>query len=477
MTRSDIYIHSLYITCIVMTALNTSFEHVLHNLQERTRILNDAHPLIHDLLFSISKKTFTCDSFSRSLGVLLKNLESTYNDYHRTIERFEIGTISHISDYYSIIEQNSDQFDSKFLHIYSGHKEHYSPICTTNSKTTFSLAELVEIFVEHCYEFKKFKYHTDSSHLCRAREKTWTIYQRLSNYIASESIYDKSDCIIHQIDCIITSITTSSKQHIHKSLTDSELKTLNKIRSIIQQFNNIKLDFKLTEENMDICECGHSMSIISGSSEMVCGSCGYSYELKGTVFSDDQFYAQEGIRYKAAGYEPSKHCKSWLERIQARETNTITDTQIKKIETCIKRDGITNKKKITIEQLRRYLKDIGLTELNEHVALIKKMITGINPPQLTYSEIQDITNSFSKVVKAYNMIRPSNKSNIMFYPYCIFKLIEIHVSDYQKRKNLLSFIHLQGTQTLVQNDQIWASICSNISGLHYRPTDRYEYSS
>jgi hypothetical protein len=33
-----------------------------------------------------------------------------------------------------------------------------------------------------------------------------------------------------------------------------------------------------------------------------------------------------------------------------------------------------NKKKIMIEQLRQYLKDTGLTELNEYVALIKRLI-------------------------------------------------------------------------------------------------------
>jgi hypothetical protein len=164
-----------------------------------------------------------------------------------------------------------------------------------------------------------------------------------------------------------------------------------------------------------------------------------------------------------------------LERIQAKETNTITDSQLEKIEACIKRDGITNKRRINIDQLRRYLKDIGLTELNEHVALIKKLITGITPPQLTYAETQDITNSFSKAVKAYNLIRPSNKSNMIFYPYLLRKLIEMHVDTFSKRKDLLSFIHLQGTQTLIQNDKIWSDICNVTPGFNYQPTDRYQY--
>ncbi|KAG3101906.1 hypothetical protein PI124_g16378 [Phytophthora idaei] len=103
------------------------------------------------------------------------------------------------------------------------------------------------------------------------------------------------------------------------------------------------------------------------------------------------------------------------------------------------------------------------------------VITGIVPPQLTYAETQNITSSFSKAVKAYNTIRPVHKSNMVFYPYVLTKLIEQHVKDYGKRKSLLSFIHLQGPQTLVQNDQIWQKICDATPGLVYRPTDRYEY--
>lgn len=324
----------------------------------------------------------------------------------------------------------------------------------------------------------------------RSREQTWAIYQKLSNYNATESVYDLSDLFMHEFEGLISNIRNISTTEYNPIQTNEikrklksnklyisidEFEMLNKLRSLVQQFNNIKLDFKPSEEMLDYCECGNVMQVMSESSELVCDSCGYLYELKGTVFSDCQFYSQESIRYKHAGYEPSKHVKSWLERIQARETNTISDQQLMKIEACIKRDGIANKKRLSIEQLRRYLKDTGLTELNEHVALIKKLITGIAPPQLIYSETQDITNSFAKAVKAYNIIRPSNKSNLLYYPFITYKLIEMHVSDRNKRKNLLSFIHLQGTQTLIQNDTIWAQICDITQGFTYRPTDRYEY--
>lgn len=452
-----------------MTTANTSFEHVLHNLQERDYILTSIKKEL-DVLFEKVQSNNNSPITPKIIKNISDCLNALYEKYKHNIDRFNIGIISFVSDYYSIIDRHTDQFHPRYIHNYSGHRGHYTPILATESTSKqFNPSELVDIFIDHCYDLKKFKFHTDISHLRRSREQTWLVYQRLSNYIASENIYDLSDLLMHEFSSVVNSLDSiDGSKNSHKS-------EIHKLKSLIQKFQNIKLDFKPTEEMLDYCECGNVMQIISSSSEMVCSHCGYLYELKGTVFDDNQFYAQDGTRYKHAGYEPSKHCKCWLERIQAKETNTILSSQISKIEACIKRDGITNKKRLTIEQIRKYLKDTGLTELNEHVALIKKLITGIAPPQLTYAETQDITNSFSKAVKAYNIIRPSCKSNILFYPFIIWKLIEMHVSDFIKRKALLSFIHLQGPQTLVSNDQIWQRICSVIPGFKYRPTDRYEY--
>lgn len=469
-----------------MSTTNTSFEHVLHNLQERDRIIDDIKVMINQLLVGIKSHTNCKVSFTYAVDGIINRVDGLYNNYKQIIERFNIGIIAFISDYYSIVDQHSDQFHSRYLHTYSANRSHYNPIISIKGSTKFDIEELVNIFKEHCYDFKRFKFHTDSSHLRRTRERTWIIYQRLSNYIASENVYDLSDAIMYEFDAIIVGVGNLMDIDTIKSATRKTKKTklkldedvvdvFNKLKYMIQNFRNIKLEFKPTEEMLDYCECGNIMQVMAGSSEMLCEHCGYIYELKGTVFDDIQFYSQDGTRYKHAGYEPSKHCKCWLERIQARETNTITEIQLHKIETCIKRDGITNKKRITIEQLRRYLKDSGLTELNEHVALIKRLITGIIPPQLSYAETQDITNSFSKAVKAYNIIRPSNKSNFIFYPFVTWKLIEQHVADFNKRKILLSFIHLQGNQTLIQNDQIWLQICKITPGFVYKPTDRYEY--
>lgn len=433
---------------------NTSFEHIVHNIQDRELVVEKLHKLVNEWIKPLN---------NYSLNSFLSHVDTNFEQFKLAMVQLNLRMISCISDYYSIMDEHTDQFHPKYLSMYASHKNHYNVI--NQDESMFDVKELIDIFIEHCYEFKKFKLHTEIGQLRRAREQSHFIYNKLSTMIASENIYELSDGIIKDL--------ASVAQKVHLLVNDSA--TYDTIQELVAKYENMKLEIIVKEEVFDYCECGHVMEIMSSSSEMVCDECGFITKLIGTVFDDSQFFNQDGGRYKSAGYEPSKHCKCWLERIQAKETNTITQQQIDKIEACIKRDRITNKRRITISQLRRYLKDAGLTELNEHVALIKKIITGIVPPQLTFAETQDITNSFSKAVKAYNVVRPPTKSNCLFYPYLIRKLIEMHIKDYNKQKDLLSFIHLQGSQTLIQNDKIWRDICDVTPSFKYQPTDRYAY--
>lgn len=442
---------------------NTSFEHVLNNLHDQTRIIDDCMRTLDDCTAAIEGANPALAEAVR-LSVA-RQAAPVYKEFQRTIEQFNIGIIPFVADYYNIIDRHEDQFSAHYLHNYAAHRGHYTPVLNASSSPTFNIAELADIFDDGCYEYKTFKMPNSSAYSRGSRRQTWAIYNRLSNYIATEHIYDQASLVMYEFGHIIDSIGADLP----------DLPELGRARKLQQQFENIKLDFRPDDEMPDYCECGCIMQVMPDSSELKCNNCGFLYELKGTVFNDSQLYSQESIRYKHAGYEPSKHVKSWLERIQARETNTITDDQIAKIEACIRRDGITNKKKLTVEQIRQYLKDCGLTDLNEHVALIKKIITGVAPPQLTYSEMQDITTSFAKAVKAYNIIRPPSKSNLLYYPFLTRKLIEMHVADRVKRSALISFIHLQGTQTLVQNDNMWERICAITQGFEYQPTDPYLY--
>lgn len=240
-------------------------------------------------------------------------------------------------------------------------------------------------------------------------------------------------------------------------------------------YNNSTVQKTIREVSYEVCGCGSSMTIDANSSMLICTDCGLSKELYGTVFEDDQFYYQEGQRTKHGTYDPSKHCRFWVERIQARETTEIPELIINSVKTCIIRDKIKNKNQVTCTLVRKYLRQTRNSKYNEHVPLIRKIITGITPPQLTDYEMQLIHIYFDKVIHIFDEIKPPQKTNCPYHPYFIYKIIEQIMStdrDRLRKSKILSCIHLQSRSTLVTNDSLWYLIGSHIPEFKYLPTDR-----
>ncbi len=250
---------------------------------------------------------------------------------------------------------------------------------------------------------------------------------------------------------------------------------INDIKLLFSKYSNSTVVHTLPIISYSRCEdCDRDMKLIPLSSEMVCVSCGKTEILSGTVFEYEQLYYQEGQRTKHGSYDPSKHCKFWIERIQARESKAIPDSIINAIKACIRRNNVKNIDDITCEEIRKYLRQTKNTSYNEHVPLIRKIITGVTPPQLSDREVQLIILIFSKAIKIYDEIKPTDKTNVMYHPYLIYKIIEhiLKVPNMRRRKNaILSCIHLQSRETLIENDNIWKKVCRSID-IEYISTDR-----
>lgn len=247
------------------------------------------------------------------------------------------------------------------------------------------------------------------------------------------------------------------------------------IFDLIKQYENSSVSKSIKEVSYESCEkCGKKMTIVSNTSELVCEMCGITQALSGTVFEDDQFYYQEGQRTKHGNYDPTKHCRIWVERIQARETTDIPPSVLDKLKKCIARDRIRDIKRISCAQIRKHLQQTRNSKYNEHIPLIRKLLTGIVPPQLTDHELQLVNIYFDKVIRIFDEVKPAGKTNCPYHPYFIYKIIEqiLKPKDSERKKEILSCIHLQSFQTLCANDVIWAPICARIPEFTYVPTDR-----
>lgn len=184
-------------------------------------------------------------------------------------------------------------------------------------------------------------------------------------------------------------------------------------------------------------------------------------------------------------------------------------------------------------------RSVNLTWYNNHIPYIRKLITGYIPTQLTCKEEQQILNYFvicentfdtiteeekektdlpefyiidadgnkqvilfenkNKVIKKpkkkkINLEGASNsededsdveylpnkskdkKPNMRYYPYFIYKILEIVIIDKNKLNSLLECIHIQSDDTLNNHDDVWFKICESAPQLRgkYKPTDKYK---
>ncbi len=237
------------------------------------------------------------------------------------------------------------------------------------------------------------------------------------------------------------------------------------ISECIKKYEYAPVDEVFDDRNPEICSsCKTAYTIDEKTSEFTCKGCGATEKMYGVVFEDEQFFYQEGQRTKHGKYEPTKHCRFWVERIQAKESTEIPETVINKIKRCIRREKVWIDN-ISCESIRGYLKQLKISKYNNHIPLIRKTITGKEPPQFTEHELKLIFMYFGLVIQIFIRIKPSEKSNCPYHPFFIYKIVEQLLNkptDLDRKKEILSCIHLQSRDTLIENDKIWFAICDHI---------------
>lgn len=283
------------------------------------------------------------------------------------------------------------------------------------------------------------------------------IYQQYIKFINNENIINKMKKIYNYF------VALQKKFGIED---DQYLEWLN-------SYDTQQININSSDKPIYRCLCGENYRVEPKYSELLCKKCGNSEKIYGVIFEDDQFYYQEGQRAKCGKYDSTKHCKFWIDRIQAKESTEIPEKIIQKIKNRLFRDKIYVEN-ITCKTIREYLKEIKQTIYNNHIPLIKKILTGKEPPQFSDYELKLIYVYFGRVVQIYNKTKPDNKPNCPYHPFFIYKIIEQILNkptDGDRRNEILSYIHLQSRDTLIGNDIIWQPICEQIPEFIYSPTE------
>jgi hypothetical protein len=385
------------------------------------------------------------------------NVSQNYilNDINNIENSYILGSTKLLSDYYLLLKNYKTQL--KTLKDLDDNEA--EQICETSIPAVPQIksgTREANLLVKYRLEFNK---------------KKSIFFNRYNIFIKKENFISKLDRIYNFLQKYKCIKNNSEFRKLLRKYKNDIIAGTNGNGSIYS-ISNLKLI------EYDMCQdCKVKMKIVSSESSLLCPDCGNVKHLYGTVFEDKQFYYQEGQRTKHGSYDPSKHCKFWVEAIQARENKEIPHHIIQTVKKYIVDNRIYNINNISCFAIRKILSRTRNSKYNEHIPLIRKMITGISPPQLTDNELQLINLYFDKVIKIFNRTKPSDKINCPHHPYFIYKIIEhiLKKSQPERLYNILSCIHLQSRDTLIKNDKIWKDICEEIEEITYIPTNRNLY--
>ena len=231
--------------------------------------------------------------------------------------------------------------------------------------------------------------------------------------------------------------------------------------------------------------CGKHMLVDLTRSELICSDskCGAIQELCNTTIED--VYRTESQKPRSGTFNPNRHFQDWWIHILAREPeeelgdkndpmNFNGEKLINNLKYIVARD---NKilRRLTINDIRSMLRELGKTDLNKNASLILKKITGISPPILSEDITIRVENLFTKANEISERIRRSNRTNRNYYPYYIYKILD-HVLDKSDRESrrILCYIYIQSKDTVEADDADWEEICKELVEIKYKPTNRDE---
>ncbi len=206
--------------------------------------------------------------------------------------------------------------------------------------------------------------------------------------------------------------------------------------------------------------------------ERYCNNC-VEVRFNGNITHEEPEAPKKAIH---SSYDQSKHFKSCIDYILSRRKQAFSPQDMEKIDYIIRRDNVTIR---NVADMRRILKECGLTKHNKFAPLLMTMKTRMNPPKLSTLTLQRISMRFDRIVHYVSKIK--DEGNCPYYPYFIYKQIELEIdylaesdpAEVAELRRTLCYIHMQSAETIQKNDALYKRICEmscKADGLVFKAT-------
>jgi hypothetical protein len=369
------------------------------------------------------------------------------NDCTSLEEEYNIKIIEPLAEYYG--NKLSDEYNQYSENYHT--EKFYQIICSENYIAKINsiidqlnnyLNVLITLYIDYC-KIKNNKKRTNAKKSQKGKKSQ-----------QEEHIDDTEDDIESQDDYF--------NNFLNDNFIDPVNQIISRIKHQINSAKNIKIEVQQKKINYEQCDCGTNMSTNTLTSELKCINCGLIVTLYGIDFGDYQLN-YDNNKNKNGSYDPNRHYKFWMDRIQGKEKKNI-DKKIKnKITNSVERN---NYKINNVHDMRRILRITHLTNYNDHSSLLIKECFNIAPPQLSEKMLINVGIKFNRIMYLLNLIT-GGSGNRPYYPYFIYKIFEDEIDTFAEKKYYIqddlkkleilkdNFIHLQSDETVIKHDKLF----------------------
>ncbi len=199
--------------------------------------------------------------------------------------------------------------------------------------------------------------------------------------------------------------------------------------------------------NDQCSNCGSEVMTLQTEGKTVCEHCGIEEDV--IIISDKPSFREPPSELTYFAYKRINHFNETLAQIQAKESTDIPEEIFDKIRNELKRERVTNMKKLTKKMIKKYLNRLGYNKYYEHAPYIIQKISGkqLNIPRELEEQAKLM---FRMAEEQFPKIKPPDRKNFLNYNYMHYKIFEM-LGYHDIKKN---FPLLKGKQKLHLQDQM-----------------------
>jgi len=212
------------------------------------------------------------------------------------------------------------------------------------------------------------------------------------------------------------------------------------------------------EQGWGTCRtCGIEMTFYQNEAILGCPRCGVEEYL--LIDSEKPSYKDPPREITYFAYKKINHFNEWLAQFQAKENTDIPQEIVESVMRELRKERISDPKKIKKEKILEILRKLKLSKMYEHVQQIKNRIQHQMTNLTLSKEMEEkLQHMFREIQPAFIKYCPASRSNFLSYPYVLYKLCQLLEMD----EYLPFFQLLKSREKLYQQDQVWRLICAEM---------------